>query len=167
MRISGPVGIEWLATWEIYSGCLWSTSFLYWLYEILCLESLADTYKIVNRCFRNKQKNEWMLFLPSLEIHIRLAKNGWRLNNGPIFWKEETIERSWLCLKPQKRKQPWLVWLSGLSAGLQTKGLLVWFPVKAYAWVVGQVPSRGHVRGNHTLMFPFLFPALPLSLKIN
>ena len=60
---------------------------------------------------------------------------------------------------------PWLVWLSGLSAGLQTKGLLVRFPVRAHACVVGQVRSRGHLRGDHTLMFLtlcFSFPS-PLS----
>ena len=27
------------------------------------------------------------------------------------------------------------------------------FPVRAHAWVVGQVPSRGCARGNHTYMF--------------
>ena len=66
-------------------------------------------------------------------------------------------------------KLPWLVWLSGLSAGLQTKGSLVPFPVRAHAQVEGQVPSNGCVRGNHTLMFLslFLLPSLPLSLKIN
>ena len=37
---------------------------------------------------------------------------------------------------------------------------------RAHAWVVGQVPSRGHVRGNH-LMFLSLSPSLPLSLKIK
>ena len=36
---------------------------------------------------------------------------------------------------------PWLVWLSGLSTGLQTKGSQVGFPVRAHAWVVGQVRS--------------------------
>ena len=36
----------------------------------------------------------------------------------------------------------------GLSTGLQTKGLPVRFPVRAHAWVVGQVPSRGRLRGN-------------------
>ena len=56
---------------------------------------------------------------------------------------------------------PWLVWLSGLSAGLRTKELLVRFPVRAHAWVAGPVPSRGHLRSNHTLMF------LSPSLKIN
>ena len=43
---------------------------------------------------------------------------------------------------------PWLMWLSGLSASLQTKGLLVQFPIKTHAWVAGQGPSRGHMRGN-------------------
>ena len=33
--------------------------------------------------------------------------------------------------------QPWLVWLSGLSARLRTKGSLVRFPVRAHAWVAG------------------------------
>ena len=36
---------------------------------------------------------------------------------------------------------PWLVWLSGLSGGLQTKGPQVQFPVRADAWVMGQVPQ--------------------------
>ena len=38
-------------------------------------------------------------------------------------------------------------------------------PVKAHAWVAGQVPSRGHTRGNHTLMFLSLSPSLALSIK--
>ena len=65
-------------------------------------------------------------------------------------------------------QQPWLVWLSGFSAGLRTKGWWFQFPVRARAWVSGQVPSRGHMRGNHTLMFlslSFSFPSP--SLKIN
>ena len=40
-------------------------------------------------------------------------------------------------------KGPWLVWLSGLSTGLQIKGSLVQFPVRAHASVVGQVPRWG------------------------
>ena len=35
-----------------------------------------------------------------------------------------------------------------------TKELRVQIPVRAHAWAVGQVPSGGHMRGNHTLMFP-------------
>ena len=57
--------------------------------------------------------------------------------------------------------QPWLVWISGLRASLRTKGSLVGFPVRAHAWVVGLVPSGGHVTGNPTLMFLSL--SSPLS----
>ena len=62
----------------------------------------------------------------------------------------------------------WQVWLRGLSTSLQTKGLLVQFPVRAHNWVVGQAPSGGHMRGNHTLMFLSLSSSLPSPLsKIN
>ena len=52
---------------------------------------------------------------------------------------------------------------SGLSAGLQTKGSLVRFLVRAHAWVADQVPSWGRARGNSILMFlsfSFSFPSL-------
>ena len=51
------------------------------------------------------------------------------------------------------KKQPWLVWLSGLSAGLRSKGSPVRFPVRAHAWVTARVPCGGHAGGNHTLLF--------------
>ena len=60
--------------------------------------------------------------------------------------------------------QPWLVCLSGWSASLWTKVSPVWFTVREHAWVAGQVPSSGHMRCNHTLMFLSLSPSLPLSL---
>ena len=62
---------------------------------------------------------------------------------------------------------PWLVWLSGLRAALRTKGSLVRFPVRAQAWVVGQVPSRGHSRENHALMFLFLSFSFLFPLSKN
>ena len=65
-----------------------------------------------------------------------------------------------------KRKVPWLVWLSGLSAGLHTKGSQIQVPGRDHGWVVGQVPGWGHVRGNHALMFLSLSFS-PLSLKIG
>ena len=61
---------------------------------------------------------------------------------------------------------PWLVWLSGLSAGLQIRGSLVGFPVRAHAWVAGQVPSRC-VRSNHTLMFLSISFSLPYLLSLK
>ena len=54
-----------------------------------------------------------------------------------------------------------------IEHGLQTKGLPVQFPVRAHAWVAGQVPSRGHVKGNHTLMFLSLSFSLPSTLSKN
>ena len=36
---------------------------------------------------------------------------------------------------------PWLVWLSRLSAGLQTKSLLVQFLLSVRDWVAGLVPG--------------------------
>ena len=51
-------------------------------------------------------------------------------------------------LHQKKLVQPWLVWLSGLSDVLQTKGLPVRFPVRVDAWVAVQAPIWGHVRGN-------------------
>ena len=80
--------------------------------------------------------------------------------------------RGWGRLEPipltfNEALTPWLVWLSGLSAGLRTKRSPVRFPVRAHAWVVGQVPSRGHTRGNHTLMFLSLSFSLPSPLSKN
>ena len=58
---------------------------------------------------------------------------------------------------------PWLVWLSGLSVGLRTEGLLVRFSVRAHAWVVGQVPSWGH-RGNQWMFLSHINVFLPFFL---
>ena len=63
-------------------------------------------------------------------------------------------------------KKTWLVWLSGLSAGPRTERSLVWFPVRAHAWVAGQVPGWGRARGNQSfcfMVFLSLSPSLPLS----
>ena len=51
-----------------------------------------------------------------------------------------------------------------IEHGLRTKVSQVRFSVSAHAWVAGQVPSRGRIRGNHTLMFP---PVLPFPVSKN
>ena len=56
---------------------------------------------------------------------------------------------------------------SGIECGLRTKGSQVRFPAGAHAWVAGQVPTRGHMRGNHTLIFLSLSFSLPSSLSKN
>ena len=71
-----------------------------------------------------------------------------------------------------KAEWPWLVWLSGLSAGLQTKRSPVQLPVRAHAWVAGQVLSWGTREAtdwcfSRTCMFlslSFFLPS-PLSNK--
>ena len=70
--------------------------------------------------------------------------------------------------------EPWLVWLSGVSAGLQTQRSLVQFPVRAHAWVVGRVPIWGHARDNqlmlsltHQCFSPLLFSSFASLSKIN
>ena len=85
--------------------------------------------------------------------------------HGDIFSNKDM-----LSLPQQSHKNwflPWLLWLSELSAHLQTKGSLVQFPIRARAWVVGQVPSRGRVRGNHTLTFLSLSFSLTSPLSKN
>ena len=82
-----------------------------------------------------------------------------RRNNANHYCGLNAISASHLVQK--SCKQPWLVWLSGLSASLRTKMYPVQFPLRAHAWVAGQVPSRGCARGNHTLMFLSLPSPLP------
>ena len=112
---------------------------------------------------------------PCLKIikNCRIIKNWvWGTSKHRAPWGYPRAHLwSWPCLgsrsdgiaHPSSKWQPRLVWLSGLSAALQTKGSLVWFPVRSHAWVVCPVSSRGHVRGNHTLMFlsrSFSLPSL-------
>ena len=60
-----------------------------------------------------------------------------------------------------------LVWLCGLSTRLRSKGSLVRFPVRAYAWIAVQVPSWGCWRGNHILIFLSLSFSLLSPLSKN
>ena len=57
------------------------------------------------------------------------------------------------------------MWLGGLSTGLRGKGSPVRFPVRAQAWVAGEVPSEGRMRGNHAWMFLSLTFSLPSPLS--
>ena len=63
----------------------------------------------------------------------------------------------------------WVVWLSWLSTGLWTEGSPVPFPVRAQAWVAGQVPSRGHSQEATThwcyLSLSFSLPSPPSKYK--
>ena len=82
-----------------------------------------------------------------------------RASISPVVLDSTTLQK--YC------REPWMVWLSGLSTGLTTKGSRGGFPVRAHAWVVGQVPSRGHIKGNRTLMFLSLSFSLHSPLSKN
>ena len=60
------------------------------------------------------------------------------------------------------KKLPWLIGLSGLSAGLWTERSLVHFPVRTQAWAAGQVPSWGCARGKRSMYLPHTDVSLPL-----
>ena len=80
-----------------------------------------------------------------------------------FFCKSKNVLRNKFVKK--KKNMPWLVWLSGLRTGPWTKGLLVWFPVRAHACVAGQV--RSPVGGTWEATTHWCFsPSYPLS-KIN
>ena len=49
------------------------------------------------------------------------------------------------------RHEPWLLWLSGLRAGLQMERSLVRFSVRGQGTCLGWEPLWGHVRGNKYL----------------
>ena len=53
-----------------------------------------------------------------------------------------------------------------IESRLWTKGSLVQFPVRAHAWIVGQVSSGSHMGGNNILMFLSSF-SLPSPLSKN
>ena len=62
------------------------------------------------------------------------------------------------------------MWLSRLSASLQTKGSPVWFPLRAHAWVEARCPVVGIWAATTRWYWgfsPSLSPSLPLCLKIN
>ena len=62
--------------------------------------------------------------------------------------------------KPQNKPVPGAmikeVALAGVAQWMEhwpgNPGSPVRFPVRAHAWVVSQVPSRGHMRGNHKFL---------------
>ena len=66
------------------------------------------------------------------------------------------VSSCFLFLIIKKKFKPQLVWLSGLNASLWTKRSWVWFPAKAHAWVAGQVPSWGCVRGNQLIYLSYI-----------
>ena len=75
---------------------------------------------------------------------------------GWLVWGTTILENS-LAVHLKKIKQPWLVWLSGLSAGLQTKGC--WFDPQS-----GNGPrlqARSPVRSAQDVSLLLFLPPFP------
>ena len=89
-----------------------------------------------------------------------LGRRPGKRDQGEAGWEGVRVKTALKIL----REEPWLLWLSGLSAGLWTKRSLVWFPVRARALVVGQVPSLRHARGNWSMNLSHIDISLPLFL---
>ena len=126
----------------LYVGCIWRLS---------CCKSWVAAFKEslpipLQHCKHTHQntENDWSwvisscLYLPTLRYDF-------------TFYKKKTLALAGVAQCNEHR--------------LQVKGWQVLFPIRAHAWVEGQVPSRGHVRLNHTLLFLSLSFSLPSPLS--
>ena len=105
------------------------------------------------------------------KVHHEPAKN-YKICNVLIDLRNDMSQKTILCWEGIfKIFKITHIALAGVAqwieCGLRTKGSLVWVPLRAHVWVVGQVPSGGHMRSNHTLMFLFLSISLPSLLSKN
>ena len=97
---------------------------------------------------------------------LPLTRKSW---GRTAWWLKLTIRYGTYLKAAKKIDLHWLVWLSGLSASLWTKGSPVQFLVRAHASAASQVPSWGYVREatTHWCFSASLSPSLSLSLKVS
>ena len=109
----------------------------------------------------------WNFFL-GVPLSLDLRVVGWQ---GSVCLCEFIFLHSWSIFFPRSDSRltlPWLVWLSGLSTGLQTKGSPFRFPVRAHPSCRPRSPVRGTQEATTLWCFsPSLSPFLSLCLKIN
>ena len=127
--------------------------FISMLLEVRLLPLKPGKYNTYVRAGRQAPQISFLLdpfcffFLPSCSSEQRTQTNGYSSKMLP---------------------KSWLVWLSGLSVGLQTKELLVRFPGWGTCLGCGPGPQeRTRKRQPHTdVSLPLFLPLFP-SLKIN
>ena len=111
------------------------------------------------------------LFLPQTLSELYLTK-GWKTRIRQLllpchsWWEKRGFCKDDWDISESK-KEPWLVWLSGLSARLQAQGLLVRFPVRAHAWLRVKSLVGGMWEEATQCFSPSISSSLPLCLKIN
>ena len=105
------------------------------------------------------------MFLSHIDVSLSLSLS---LSLPSSFSQTNAYNLRW-GLKKKKKNYPWLVWLNGLSASLQTERSLVQFLVRGTCLGCGPGPQSGaHKRQPHIDVFsPSLSPSLPLSLSLK
>ena len=119
----------------------------------------------------------YCLVMGRMIINITIIRNKGNKQVKCVLWKGmagmwDELSNGYIKFEIEKlKKQTNKKHLAGVAQwiehGLRTKGSLVRFPVRAHAWVAGQVPSGGQVRGNHILMFLSLSFSLHSPLYKN
>ena len=99
-----------------------------------------------------QQKHEVSLILHSVQASQEF-----------LFSYSSTTKRHTTQFKNQQRALAGVAqWIECRPVNQRVVGLI---PTRAHAWFVGQVPSRGRMKGNHILMFLSLSFSLPSSLS--
>ena len=97
------------------------------------------------------------------KLNNNLRSNQTNLAGGKIWW---TLGLGYLTNHCPGKET--ILALAGVAQWieccLRTQSLLVGFPVRAHAWVVGWVPGWGCVRGNQSMYLLYIDVSLPLFL---
>ena len=152
-----------LTFWQKYVG----SSIVFFHLEAQCLAAFLFVMLriVVNHCKFIISIGISLFWMNTFKIYGDIVRNYLcSIWHNFLFYEIKIID---FCLLLKILSPAWLVWLSGLSTSLWNKGSPVWFRIRAHAWVVGQVPRRGCIRGNHTLIFLSLFFSLPFPLSKN
>ena len=130
-------------------------TFSMWTYYYDLSQSLGKTWESINKLNKFYDKSNSVILSYSVTWLLTLVVIPLEEQKFLIFTWSKTCSIS-------------SGWCDSVDWALPlTKVSLVWFPVRTHARVAGQVPSRGHVRGNHILMFLFLSISLPSPVPKN
>ena len=140
-----------------------------WICTKFCIKlehSSMETIQIIHK--DTVMGNGWLAASTRQHAHISGIKSHaeflvkHQITQVTSFPVEPRFGALWLLAFPQTKItfEPWLVWLSGLSTSLQTKGLSVGFPIRAHAWVL---QARSPVQGVWEATTQWCFsPSFPL-----